>query len=200
MAEDGEGVTYRSHRCLLTYGASGKSITHEMCMETGRVTIDECYTLTQRDLKYTLVHILQRTVRSTMSNLMCHLDEKYQIKSACVFGYDAVLMGSEIDQHPGMLLIIENIKRASSALECWMATGEPHTNKQGMLYIHLKDNQPEAMTKTQLLKQLRELKRSVEEKDREIQMHSRENRQLKQRLEAQRFVFTRAGRANELLP
>ena len=40
---------------LITYGASYPSITHEL-LDSSHIQADECYTLTQRDLKYTLIN------------------------------------------------------------------------------------------------------------------------------------------------
>ena len=197
-----------SHRYLLTYGASGQSITHALC--SGTLEMDECYTLTQRDLKYTLVHLLRLTVRSTMTSLMCRLDEMYQIKSASVFGYPAVSLGPEIDEHPGMLLIVEHLNKSSPLLDCWLVKGTVKDNKQGLLYAHLTGFDVDTMNKTQLLNYVKVLGRKLAEANAkasevdtmsiELEQLLHENRRLNRKLETQRCVFIKAGRESELLP
>ena len=202
-----ETGVYRSHRCLITYGASGRNITHELMTETGSFQVDECYTLAQRDLKYTLVHFKQRVVRSSIAQYMRHLDEKYGIKNTDVFGYDSISIGNEIDSHPGMMLIIENANKTESPLECWMAEGTLKENRHGLLFSHLDEFDIEKMSKTQLVKHAKQLKRKLDEFKLQTENLSAENqraaseiRRLKLRLDTQKYVFTKAGRAHQLLP
>lgn len=203
-----------SYRFLITYGSSGQSINREMCDEgsTGKIQVDQCYTLTQRDLKYTLLHLKQRAVRSTITSLMCRLDEKFSIKSSCVFGYSAVSIGSEIDEHPGMSLIVQNLnsRDSSSLLECWMAEGNVKDNKRGLLYQYLDGFAIESMNKAQLFNHVKTLNSMLAEAkakiselesfELELEHLRQENRRLKLKLETQLFVFAKAGRLHELQP
>ena len=84
---------------FVTYGANCKSATHSMCIASAPV--DECHTLTQRDLRYTLFHFKKRVARSAITSMMCRLHEVHGINSASVFGYEAVSLG-------GIREIVEN--------------------------------------------------------------------------------------------
>ena len=175
-----------------------------------RLQVDECYTLAQRDLKYTLLHVRSRLVRSAFSSMMCKFDETYGIKSMCVFGYNAISIGDEIDEHPGMLLIANELNKASPTLQYWMANGDIKENKHGLLYPYLTCVDLPKMTKAQMLNYVRNLKSELAESKHmntqaeslsiQIEELQRENRILKMRLETQRYIFTKAGRSQELQP
>lgn len=199
-----------SHKCLITYGSSGKSITQLLCAENKIRDVDECYTLTQRDLKYTLIHARKRFSYSAITSMMTCLNEVHGIKSACVFGYDAISMGEEIDEHPGMRMIIEGLKKESSTLVSWTAGGSIRDNKRGLLYNYMPGIDFKDMTRMQLLNQVKEMSGMVEEaKIKFAEMEGAlieneqlrvENRRLKRKVDLQEHIFITAGRASELLP
>ena len=181
-----------------------------MFFETKMLEVQECHTLTQRDLKYTLLRFSARVVQSKVSSFMCYLDEKYGIKSSSVFGYPAISMGFEIDEHPGMALIAHAMNTDSPDLSCWMAEGNAKSNPKGLLFDHLSGLPDEAMTRAQLLNRVRLLKGDLSEckfKIAELELVALQNdslqnriRSLERRLEQQIRIFTREGRASELLP
>lgn len=199
-----------SHRCLLTYGASGKNITREMFFENDKIEVDECYTLTQRDLKYTLLHFKRRVFRSTMTSWMCHMDEKHGIKSTSVFGYLAVSMGDDIDEHPGMALIVDALNSGSQALECWLAEGTVRENPRSLLFDYLAGIPLELMSRPQLLNHVKrqeskiaEYKAQIEEMTAitiQVEQLQLANTRLNLRLQTQLRIFARAGRSHELPP
>lgn len=203
-------TTASSHRCLLTYGSSGKTITYAMCNENNIMHVDQCYTLVQRDLKYTLLHVKKRITRPAITNLMLHFDRMYGIKSAAVFGYEAVSIGDEIDDHPGMAMIIECAKKNTDVLETWVTEGNIRTYKRGLLYYHLTGFEVQDMTRKQLLNHVKELKSTLEEsKAKIVELESsateldelrRLVKRYKRRLDIQEHVFIYGGRAQELLP
>ena len=181
-----------------------------MCNEHSRYEVDECYTLAQRDLKYTLLHFRCRAARSLIIRMLATFDQKYGIKSAEVFGYNAVSMGSEIDEHPGMLLIADHVRRETKALECWTSSGDVRQHRRGLLYFCLPGFSVDEMNKVQLLNHIRELNQKAEADRMAIaEMQSavlenetlrNENARLQRRLEVQVRVFCRAGRADEVPP
>ena len=203
-------MNFASHKCLVTYGSSGINITHSMCVQHGAIDVDECYTLTQRDLKYTLLHVKSRVVRSTITSMMIALNDAYGIKSAAVFGYNAVSLGPELDEHPGMRLIADSVKLETALLECWMERGDLRSNRRGLLYNYLPGVPVDSMTRGQLLRRVKELSGQVDEAKATItDMESamletdqlrNETRRLKRRLEIYERVFCRAGRESEIPP
>ena len=181
-----------SHRFLVTYGASGPSITHEMLAE-----IVECYTLTQRDLKYTLIRTQRRHPRKMMTSFMSTAPD---LRSTNVFGYEAVSMGSEIDDHPGMKLIVEGL--GSEALRCWTAAGDLRSNRRGLLYRHLPGVPLETMSKPMLVKRSKEADAKYEELSTrfnalewEAEHTKEENKRLKRRLE----ILESVGREDQFI-
>ena len=146
-----------SNRHLITYGSSGVSITYGMCNDRGLLDVDECYTLTQRDLKYTLLHLRTRTVRSAITSMMARFNELYGIKIMNVFGYNGVSVGAEIDNHPGMMLMIESLKKGSPTLDCWAARGDIRKNGRGLLFNYLPGISFKDMTRLQLRNYVAEL-------------------------------------------
>ena len=116
-------------------------------------------------------------------------------------------MGKEIDEHPGMQLIVEGLNNRSPALDCWIEDGDIRNYKRGLLYKHILDLPAESMPKTVLIKRfkgldgkLKEYVDRVQQMESEIEQLRQENRRLKNRIETQEFVFIRAGRSNLLLP
>ena len=202
-----ESVTRTSHRFLITYGTSGKTVTSSMWTKHSKVAVDECYTLRQRDLKYTLVHTIQRTTRFSVESFMATIDRLYSIKSTCIFGYNVVSMGNEINEHPGMQLIVECLNSNSPSLDCWVGGKDMKHYKRGLLYHHIIDLPVESMPRFLLVKRFKSLDNELKEysaKNREMESNieqlERENRRLKTRLEAQEFAFVRSGRSHLLLP
>ena len=70
---------------LMTYGASAPSITSEMLRAAG-FAVKECYTLTQRDFKYTLLRFRKRVYRSHLSAFA----EEHGVIEQCIPGYDSI--------------------------------------------------------------------------------------------------------------
>ena len=199
-----------SNRCLITYGSSGTSITHFMCKQHGSIDVDECYTLTQRDLKYTLLHMRSRVVRSTVASMITRLDEAHGIKCLNVFGYNGVSIGSEIDDHPGMMLIADNMKRETQSLECWIESGDSRQYRRGLLYYCLPGFEVKEMSRLQLLNHIKELNAKIDEDRATIaamELAVLETEQLRNLVERQQRrigvyerMFARRGREDEILP
>ena len=192
---------------LLTYGSSCVSISHEMFSSYDKLEVDECYTLTQRDLKYTLIHSRKRATRIFMTNVMIDLDESHGIKRCPLFGYETVSMGNEVEKHPGHRLIVEHMNSKSDLLECWMLNGSLQTNTRGILHSFVLTIGENQMTRAQLLNHVDSLKRKLEEQqgriselesyESEIFSLRKENRRLKHRLRFQTIMATGVVPADE---
>lgn len=127
-----------------------------------------------------------------------------------MFGYPIVSLGSEVDEHPGMQLIAQNLNSGAACLDCWMAEGCIRDNKRGLLYAFLEGFSVDNMNKAQLFNQVKVLNSKLTEARAliaemessllEIDQLRQENRRLKLRLETQLFVFAKSGRSHELPP
>ena len=184
-----------SHRFLVTYGSSGPSITHEMLTAHTALVIEECHTLTQRDLKYTLIHTKRRHPRRLLISFMNTICDLFGIRSTNVFGYESVSIGDEIDDHPGMKLMIESIE----SLSCWTAVGDVRSYRRGLLYGHLNGVPLESMSKPMLVKRSREASTKYEELltrfnalEWEAELVKEENKRLKARLAGTQWVSSRS--------
>ena len=135
---------------LITYGAGCQSITHEACAEGG-VKVDECYTLTERDFKYTLVHTVMRRTLTKMHKMMEKAESARGIKVSNLFGYEPISANDTgLRDHPGMNLIIQSMYKPEKGLDIWLATGDLSSNAKGLLYPYVTKDNVDQMTKTQL--------------------------------------------------
>ena len=179
-------------KVLVSYGSSGESITHMMLSSYPAIIVDECYTLSQREFKYTLIHSQVRVSRWTICNILKDLDKKHGIKSVAVFGYDEISIGDSIESHPGLRLMIDHIASKSPLFEYWMQNGSLGTNTRGILYKYLPLNLVEKVTKSQLAqeneilkKENKSLRARIEELEAaELQMNElqSENKRLRSRV------------------
>jgi hypothetical protein len=118
---------------LLTYGASSTCITHSQLIDAG-LRVKECYTLTQRDLKYTMIRLSVRVYVKAINDLM---DELIVIPQQLP-GYEKVtgITGSHgsINEHPGFQLIVKHMNENSPLLQVWMEDGDLLSNSGGLLW------------------------------------------------------------------
>ena len=149
-------------KVLVSYGSSGESITHTMLSSYSAIIVDECYTLSQREFKYTLIHSQVRVSRWTICNILKDLDKKYGIKSVAVFGYDEISIGDSIESHPGLRLMIDHIASKSPLFEYWMQNGSLGTNTRGILYKYLPQSLVEKVTRSQIVNEKETLKKENE--------------------------------------
>ena len=152
-----------SHRFLISYGSSRPSITPSLFLAHSKIDVDECYTLAQRDYKYTLIHVRHRLPKSTITSFMCRMKEVYGIESANVFGYDAVSFQKEIDEHPGMMLIINAVKSGFSELDIWTHHKDLYLYRRGLLFPYLPGQPLDQMTRGQILRRAKELEEQLAE-------------------------------------
>ena len=112
---------------LITYGSSSKSITPEICSECG-IEIDECYTLTQRDLKYTIIHTIpNKKSLFQIQKVLKEAKRLYDINASNIFGYDPVTANDcNLQDHPGMKLMIKCMNENDERFESWLLNGDLH--------------------------------------------------------------------------
>ena len=179
----------RCKKFLVSYGSSGQNITPQMFDPYPEIKIDECYTLSQRDLKYTLFHSRTRLTKPFVSSVLKDLEKKYEIICAAVFGYDEIVMGDEIDLHPGFKKMVELMNAKYPSFESWMTNGSLETNVRGILYKHLSHGLTGTSTKSRLLHQIEVLRRenkTLQEKTSIMETLGFQNEELKRENEALR--------------
>jgi hypothetical protein len=148
---------------LISYGASGPNITHLNWNSMTEVMIDECYTLAQRDMKYTLIHATKRLTAYAIGKAVGKLEREIGIRRFSVFGYGDCSAGSDITEHPGMKLIVEHVNKQSPLFECWIEAGDIRSYKRGLLNRFLVSVDLNHMSRIQLLNYIQDFKQSTEQ-------------------------------------
>jgi len=155
-------VAKRYRKFLVSYNSSYEISLPEILRPYAAMKIDECYTLSQRDLKYTLFHNQKRLAKSAVSYIFKDLEKRNGIRCAAVFGYEEISMGDEVDLHPGFKLMVEHMNAKSQFFESWMRNGSLETNARGLLYRYLSPSSVGIFSKSQLLTQFEALRRENE--------------------------------------
>ena len=203
---------------LITYGASCTSITHTMCSTLG-IEIDQCYTLSQRDFKYTLIHSIKKKTPTQIHKLLDNAESSYGIKKNNLFGYESVTGNdSELQHHPGMKLMIHHMNRKNDCFEAWLLKPDLYTNTKGIMHRFLTIEEIPKLTRSQLefytekleekLKEQREKTRECEHLNEELGIQNDDlreelrkiksenqdlrlvNKKLKIRIETQRKIIS----------
>jgi hypothetical protein len=132
---------------LITYGSSSPSITQKICAECG-VEIDECYTLTQREFKYTLIHTLQKKAYTALQKMLTKAESKYGIIPSNIFGYEPVAGNdTRLQDHPGMRLLIDCMNSKDDSFEYWLLAGSIDSYSRGVMHRYLINDDCSKMTK-----------------------------------------------------
>jgi hypothetical protein len=154
-----------------------------------KITIDECYTLAQRDMKYTLVHATKRVTAYAIGKAVEKLEQETGIKRVSIFGYNDVSAGSDIMEHPGMKLIIEHVNKQSPLFEYWLEFGDIWSYKRGILNRFLVSVDLNHMSRIQLLNYIRDFKHSIEK---ELSEHEQRH------IEAETEILQKSEKIKEL--
>ena len=110
---------------ILTYGASGNNITHEQIEEynesvnKGKLILDECYTTTDKALKYTMIHLEKKRRKQPVSKFMEYMEETHGIVSQEIFGYSAVDNASCQEIHPAHHVIYAHYIKKNAFFQGW---------------------------------------------------------------------------------
>ena len=101
-----------------------------------RLNVDECYTTTERALKYTLIHLENKKRLATIKKLMAFANTKYGVVKQQLFGYQSV-SSSEADSdfysHPSVKILLRDMERNVSVFSSWVK----ETKDKGLLQIIL---------------------------------------------------------------
>jgi uncharacterized protein YdcH (DUF465 family) len=174
---------------LMTYGASSPSITSDMLRAAG-FAVKECYTLTQRDFKYTLLRFSAKVYLSQLVSF----GKEHGVIEQCIPGFDSIAYnrghGSvDFDGHPGLSLIIENLNTRSSALDIWMDEGDCYAD--GMLWDKIECVDYSRMRKTSLVSIIKDTDakfKNLEERykalEQQCELLATENAECKQEIES----------------
>jgi len=154
---------------LLTYGAACPKLTETICAECG-IPLNECYTLEERDFKYTLVRTKKGCTLSEVEDMMQRAESAHGIKPNNIFGYEAIASSSDIDEHPGYNLIRKGMYEGKR-IHYWLARGSIRTNRKGLLFRYVSKRSTSQMTKHQLQNLIAAMKRERQESRKVLQIY-----------------------------
>ena len=101
---------------LLTYASGSPDITHEMLYAHG-ITCMECYTITWRESKYTLIYLDKpHRVRNTaLEKVMRKLEDYHEVKGSYITGYEMIESNHKksqtIEEHPGFQRMVQILNK-----------------------------------------------------------------------------------------
>lgn len=148
------------------------------------ILIDECYTLVQRDVKYTLIHATKRVTVNTIGRAVAILEQETGMKRVGIFGYSELSSGSGIMEHPGMKLMIEHANQESPLFEYWLEHGDIRSYRRGLLNRFLISDDLHLISRAQLLNYIRDFKQSTDlELSRHEQQHIEDQKELTKKAE-----------------
>jgi hypothetical protein len=128
--------------------------------------IDECYTASWRESKYTLIHTHKdhRLRKTAMDKIMQQMHSHFQIVGSELFGFDSVACNAKtgeasflLEDHPGFRILVEKVNKEPIDLEWWTrcATDDLRANRKGLLWKHIESTDPSNMTRAQLVERVR---------------------------------------------
>ena len=157
----------KKHIWLITYAASSPNITASMLHEAA-VMCDECYSITWRESKYTLIHLnTPDRIRSTALNkAVQQLGQKHGIMGSCIIGYETLSSNTNkeqsVQEHPGFKRMVQALNEGEE-LDTWLVSGEIKTYRKGLLWKYIKTTDPRSRTRNQLIEQVLEWTPIVQE-------------------------------------
>jgi hypothetical protein len=164
---------------LVTYGSTYQSITHKILLECG-LEVDECYTATWRESKYTLLHLqrMHRLRRSGMDKIMQRIHCNFNIVTSEIFGFDSLSSNSKSDgellNHPGFRIMVEKANKEPIDLGWWMSCGAADlcANRKGLLWKHIESTDARRMTNAQLVERVQKWAPVIQESEELKQMNT----------------------------
>jgi hypothetical protein len=167
---------------LLTYGASGPSITHELLRAITDLAVDECYTASDRANKHTIIHLSRKVRQTGMQKAMRAVAASVGIELTTVFGYENInsTHGSvKVKEHVLFRWIVRAHKEMREDFEHWVAPGKTRGVFERFEGLRQKARaDPPPPKKTPMRQRLLELTE-------EVAALRRENEALRHQLEAQ---------------
>lgn len=124
---------YKRSVWIISYGAScpdldaSKIEDFKHAQLKVQLKVDECYTTTDRDLKYTLVHLEEPIRESVMKRVMTYCLVGYSIRSKEFFGYsflDGLGVSKELCESPGFKVLHQHMVESNPAFSIWIKNHE----------------------------------------------------------------------------
>ncbi len=121
---------------ILTYGSAGPDLDAAKFREysDSNLVVDECYTTTDRALKYTMIHLEKRNRKTALKGFMDYASVKYGIVPSEIFGYSVIggnNASNELYEFPGFKLLHQHMVEGNPSFSFWMK--HPELRRGGIL-------------------------------------------------------------------
>ncbi len=136
---------YKRSVWIVSYGASCPDLEASKLEGFTQLPlkVDECYTTTYCDLKYTLVHLEEPVRESAMKHIMNYVLVRYSIRSNEFFGY-SILNGlgvsKQLCEYPGFKILHQHMVERSPSFSVWIKNSEA---RRGGIMKRYNDTQQE---------------------------------------------------------
>ena len=175
---------------LITYRASGPTITPEMLRTDCKIHVDEIYTTKERVHKYALIHLKKQLREKTISKALSILYDKYHIMLGDIMAYDSIFgEGSTEEEKMSHHIAFKTLERDMMNMSPDFSSWKEDPSKLGILMRRSKKI-PKTMrdarhiTKQDLMDTVAKLETSLSEAREHISTVNRLYRtELKQRQE-----------------
>ena len=154
---------------LITYASGSSDLTPEMLHEAN-IQCDECYTITWRESKYTLIHLDSafRMRQHALKTALQTLSTNHGIITSFISGYDtlscnAIHEDQKVHNHPGFRRMVELLNKNREDLRIWLKQGEISTYRKGLLWKYIESTDHKRKTHGQLVEQVSKMTSKMQE-------------------------------------
>ena len=153
---------------MITYASGCSDISAEILHAHG-IMCDECYTITWRESKYTLIHLkTQDKMRlGAMTKAISKMEASVGLKLSSIVGYEGLTSNqrdeSSVCEHPGFRRMIQLLNQNPDDLAAWSAAGDWKTNRKGLLWKFMEETDLRQRTRAQLISQILEWAPTIQE-------------------------------------
>ena len=156
----------RTQRCvwMITYASGCENISADMLHAHG-IKCDECYTITWRESKYTLIHLKtkNRMRQGAVAMAVGKMQKKNGLVLSSIVGYETLTSNGKdeasVFDHPAFKRMIEVLNQSPADLDAWSAKAE----RKGMLWKYFEGIDTRYMTRAQLIEHARKLTKLLSE-------------------------------------
>jgi len=154
---------------VITYASGSSDLTPELLHEAN-VQCDECYTITWRESKYTLIHLdsVHRMRHPALKTALQTLNTTHGIITSVISGYETLSCNTahedqKIYNHPGFKRMVELLNKKKEEMRIWLKNGEISTYKKGLLWKYIESTDHKKKTHGQLVQEIQKMTQKMQD-------------------------------------
>jgi hypothetical protein len=160
---------YEKQIWFITYASGSSDLTPELLHEAN-IQCDECYTITWRESKYTLIHLdsANRMRLPALKTALQKLHTDHGIITSFISGYDTLSCNTlnedqKVFNHPGFQKMVELLNKKRDEVRIWLKNGEISTYRKGLLWKYIESTDHKKKTHGQLVEQVLKMTSKMQE-------------------------------------